>query len=195
MNWELNLSWYSKKQQIALQCKLAFHVASQNYFRDILGSQSFIPKRLCRVRVIGARQKEILCFTFLFYPILLWSYESYWVLAGMGCFHSTCPTKVFTYYDRQDCLRGCGVGGEDPAMPGIFQHRLVGDSDMDFYVFTCFFAFFERFWAFLFAWIFVQVFFWCWCYFWPGAAVNRHLPSASPSLCAGCCFRRLREAA
>ena len=53
-----------------------------------------------------------------------------------------------------------------------------------------FFGFFERFWAFSFAWIFVQVFFWCWCHFLPGAAVNRHLPSASPSLCARCCFRR-----
>ena len=26
--------------------------------------------------------------------------------------------------------------------------------------------------------------------FLPGAAVNGHLPSASPSLCARCCFRR-----
>lgn len=195
MNWELNLPLYSKKQQIALQCKLAFHVASQNYLRYILGSQSFIPKRLCRVRVIGARRKENLCFTCLFYHILLWSYESYWVLAGMGCFHSTCPTKVFTYYDRQDSLRGCGVGGADPAMPGIFQHRLVGDSDMVFMFLHISFGFFERFWAFSFAWIFVQVFFWCWCHFLPGAAVNRHLPSASPSLCARCCFRRFRESA
>ena len=57
----------------------------------------------------------------------------------MGCFHSTCPTKVFTYDDRQDSLRGCGVGGKDPA--GIFQHRLVLVGDNVW--FLCFYIFFS----------------------------------------------------
>ena len=57
----------------------------------------------------------------------------------MGCFHSTCPTKVFTYDDRQDSLRGCGVGGKDPA--GIFQHRLVLVGDNVW--FLCFYILFS----------------------------------------------------
>ena len=132
--------------QVGLSCCLPELL--QRYFGiTILHTQEIVHKS-----DRGKTEGDFVFHMFVLYHILLWSYESYWVLEGMGCFHSTCPTKVFTYYDRQDSLRGCGVGGEDPAMPGIFQHRLVGDSVWFYVSFKYFFRVLRKVLSF-FVWL------------------------------------------